>query len=107
MEGLVSSTEGGRLPTFPCARFIQPGGDGSVPSPVFGFIWGAAALYRPLCSASYRRRGAALYRPLFPALHDRGETAAQRPLCSVLYITVGRQLSTVPCVRFYIVIVQA
>ena len=82
MEGLVSSTGGGRLPAVASVRFIQRGGEGSVPSPVFVFYveQGGMALSRPLYSAIYGRgerfstvpcvllciaqRGTALYRPL-------------------------------------------
>ena len=49
----------GRRPVVCYERHcIKQGGDGSLPSPVFRFIWqGGAALYRPLCSVLYSRGG--------------------------------------------------
>ena len=66
---------------------IKQGGDGSLPSPVFGFIQrGGGRLCTVPCVWFYIRGGGSLLSPVSGFI-KQGRTALYRPLCSVLCIT--------------------
>ena len=76
------------------------GRDGSVPSPVFGFIQRWGRLCTVPCVWVYVV-GSGFTVPCVAVLYNRAGAALYRPMCSISYITGGGS-STVPCVWFYI-----
>ena len=75
----------------------QAGGDGSPPSPVFGFIQqGRGSLPSPVFGF-IQQGGTALCRPPCLVLYRLSTVS-----CVRFYTAGGQRLSTVPCVRFCI-----